>query len=153
MGFLATVVSFTRAVVSGAQAPEAKVNRGGGDTLTAGHFASPGDDAHPLPGDVVFVADDEGAGNTQIVGYVDPKTTPTAGAGERRIYSRSGPGIVAAEVWLKADGSLLLKNTLGSIALDPAGNVTVTTPIGSFGAATHTHTTPFGPSGPPIPNT
>jgi hypothetical protein len=92
--------------VAGAQAPEAKVDRGGGDSITAYHFSAPGDDSQPLPGDVAFVAEDEGAGNGQIVGYQDPKTSPAAGVGEKRIYSRSGPGVVAAEVWLKADGSI-----------------------------------------------
>lgn len=153
MGFIATVVSFARSVVSGAQAPEAKVDRGGGDTITAGHFSAPGDDSQPLPGDIVFVAEDEGQGNGQIVGYQDAKTSPVAAGGERRLYARRGPGVVSCEVWLKADGTLTLKNDLGSIELDPTGNVTAKTPLGSFGAGTHTHTTPFGPSGPPIPNT
>lgn len=170
MGFIATVISFTRSVVSGAQAPEAKVDRGGGDSITAYHFSAPGDDSQPLPGDIAFVAEDEGQGNGQIVGYEDPKTSPVAAAGEKRIYARSGPGVVAAEIWLKVDGALVLKNTsttielkadgaaimsnaVGSIELDAAGNVTAKTALGTFGAATHTHTTPFGPSGPPIPNT
>ncbi len=153
MGFLATVVEFTRSVVSGAQAPEAKVDRGGGDSITAYHFSSPGDDSQPLPGDVVFVAEDEGAGNGQIVGYQDPKTSPAAGVGEKRIYARSGAGSLAAEVWLRSDGTIILKNTLGSIELDPTGNVTVKTPLGTYGAASHAHSTPFGPSGPPLPNT
>lgn len=153
MGFLATVAAFARSVVAGAQAPEVKLSRGGSDTLTAGHFAPPGDDAQPLAGDVAYVGEDRGAGAAQIAGYQDPKTPPLAAAGEKRIYSRSGPGTVAAEVWLKANGAVLIVNGSGSIELDPAGNVTVTTPAGTFGAATHTHTTPFGPSGPPIPNT
>lgn len=172
MGLLATVIAFTRSVVAGAQTPEAKLTAGGDETLTAGHFSSPGDDAHPLPGDVVFVSDDEGQGNGQIVGYQDPKTSPVAAAGEKRIYARSAPGVVAAEVWLKADGTLLLKNAVttlelkpsgeatvgnavGSIKLDGSGLVTFTAPLplGSVGSHTHTHTTPFGPSGPPIPNT
>lgn len=221
MGFLATVISFTRSVVAGAQAPEAKVDRGGGDSITAYHFSSPGDDSHPLPGDVVFVAEDEGSGNVQIVGYQDPKTSPVAAAGEKRIYARSAPGTVACEVSLRNDGTVVVRNTqatielrpdgavavngaqasielgadgaasvtnaLGSIDLDAAGNITLknavatlelktsgeatvsnavgsikldaaglvtfTAPIGSVGSHTHAHSTPFGPSGPPIPNT
>jgi hypothetical protein len=54
---------------------------------------------------------------------------------------------------LGPDGSARLGNALGELALDAAGNVTWTTPLGTNGAATHTHTTPFGPSGPPIPGT
>jgi hypothetical protein len=153
MGYLATVLSVTRSVASGAQALEAKVSRGGNDTITAYSFVNPGDDSYPLPGDVVFVVEAEGKGNGQVVGYQDPETSPVANAGEKRIYARSGPGVVSCEVWLKADGALVLKNTLGSLELDPAGNVTVTTPLGTYGAASHAHSTPFGPSGPPLPNT
>lgn len=170
MGSLGDVVEFTRSVVEGKQTPEAKVDRGGGDAVTAYHFSSPGDDSHPLPTDVAYLAEDAGAGSAQILGYQDPDTPPVAGAGEKRIYARSGPGLAACEVWLKADGTLIasnlaahlelapdgsvtVANDLGSIELDAAGNVTWTTPLGSFGAATHTHLSPFGPTGPPIPGT
>jgi hypothetical protein len=170
MGFLATVVSFTRSVFAGAQAPECTVDRDGGETLTALHLGAPGDDAAPLPGDVAYLGSDEGSGAAQIVAYQDPSTPGVAAPGERRIYSRSGPGVVAAELWLKADGTLVAKNAsgslelgpdgsgrlvnpLGSIALDAAGLVTWTTPLGTNGAATHQHGTPFGPTTPPIPGT
>lgn len=187
MGFRADVKEFTRSTVEGAHAPEAKCDRGDGDGVTAYHFAPPGDDSQPLAGDDAFLSEDEGSGNVQALGYVDPTTEPKAGPGEKRIYARSEPGTVACEVWLKADGTITVTNgtatfelapdgiaTLsnengsielaadgaasvsngqGSIDLDAAGNVTVTTPLGTFGAATHTHTTPFGPSGPPMPGT
>lgn len=170
MGFLAKVVEFRRTVVEGAQAPECTIDRDGDETATAAHLAPPGDDAPPLPGDIAYLGDDAGAGAAQIAGYQDPASAGVAAAGEKRIYSRSGPGVVVAEVWLKADGTLVAKNAagslelgpdgaarlvneLGSIELDAAGNVTANTPLGSFGAATHMHTTPFGPSGPPIAGT
>lgn len=171
MGFLAKVVSFARASVAGAQTPECIVDRDGGDTVTAHHFTAPGDDAPPLPGDVAYLGDDAGAGAAQIVGYQDPATAGVALPGERRIYSRSAPGVVAVSLWLKADGTITASNpggavlelapdgsarvgnALGSFAVDPAGAVTWTTPLGTNGAATHTHPTPFGPSGPPIPGT
>ena len=187
MGFVADVVEFLRSVVDGAQTPEIKADRGGGDAVTAYHFAPPGDDSQPLPGDVAYLGEDQGAGNVQSLGYQDPSTEPKAGPGEKRIYARSGPGEVACEVWLKGDGTVRLANDQGSVELAPdggvtaasgqgtmqlgadgaasisngqgsidldaAGNVTATTPLGTFGAATHTHTTPFGPSGPPMPGT
>jgi hypothetical protein len=169
-GFLGNVIEFKRSVIDGAQAPEAKVDRGGGDAVTAGHFAPSGDDSPPLPGDVGFLSASEGAGNAQLLGYQDPETVPRAAAGEKRIYARSGPGISACEIWLKADGTieiendagsveitpegnLVLSNDLGSIEVDALGDITFSTPLGTFGAATHMHSTPFGPSGPPIPNT
>jgi hypothetical protein len=171
VGFVADVLEFLRSIVDGAQTPEVKVDRGGGDTATGYHFACPGDDSRPLAGDDAYLADDEGAGNRQAVGYRDQRSTPKAGAGEKRIYSRSAPGVMAAEVWLKADGTIVVtnaigvalqlapsgaasvSNALGSIDLDAAGNVTATTPLGTFGAGTHGHNSPFGPIGPPIPGT
>jgi hypothetical protein len=171
MGFLGTVVSFSRTVVDGEQAPEVRVDRDADEIATAHHFSPPGDDAPPLPGDLTYLGDDVGAGAAQAVGYQDPSTPGTAAPGERRLYSRSGPGVVAVELWLKGDGTLVasnpagavlelgpdgsarLANAIGELALDAAGNVTWTTPLGTNGASTHSHTTPFGPSGPPIPGT
>ena len=169
MGFLGTVLSFARTTVDGAQAPEVTVDRDGDEVATGHHFALPGDDAPPLPGDLAYFGDDTGAGAAQAVGYQDPLTPGTAAPGERRIYSRSAPGVVAVSLWLKADGTIVASNpggavlelapdgavhvgnALGSIAIDAAGNVTWTTPLGTNGAATHVHPTPFGPSGPAIP--
>jgi hypothetical protein len=171
MGFLARVISFARTTVDGAQAPEVTVDRDGDEVATGYHFESSGDDAPPLPGDLAYLGDDAGAGAAQAIGYQDPLTPGTAAPGERRIYSRSAPGVVAVELWLKGDGTLVatnpaggvlelgpdgsarLGNALGELALDAAGNVTWRTPLGTNGAATHTHPTPFGPSGPPIPGT
>lgn len=171
MGFLASVVSFSRTVVDGAQAPECAVDRDGDETVTGGHFGPPGDDSPPLPSDVAYLGDDTGAGAAQITGYQDPATPGLATPGERRLYARSAPGVVAVELWLKSDGTLVARNPtgarlelgadgsarlatgLGELAIDPAGNVTWTTPLGTFGAATHQHATPFGPSGPPLRGT
>lgn len=187
MGFLATVVEFLRSTVEGVPTPEAKVDRGGNDLVTGYHFAPAGDDAQPLPGDVAYLGGDLGAGNAQILGYQDPQNAGVAGPGERRLYARAADGTIKAQVWLKADGSILLANDAGSmtvaadgaislaaggatgelaadgaislsngsggLAVDAAGNVVATTPLGTFGAGTHMHTSPFGPTGPPIPGT
>lgn len=126
MGFVATVRAFARTVIAGAQAPEVTVDRDGDETATAHHFGAPGDDAVPLPGDVAYLGDDAGAGAAQSVAYQDPTTAGVAAAGERRIYSRSAPGVMAAEVWCKADGTIVLRNASGArLELDAAGNVTV----------------------------
>jgi len=183
---LGELIEFTRATVEGKQTPEAKVDLGGDDAATAGHFSAPGDDSFPLAGDVVFLGDDKGTGNSQILGYQDPDSAPVAGEGEKRIYARSGPGVVACAVWLKKDGVVLIKNAQGSLELKAdggvfvsnaqgsleltaagtckvsnaqgsielaAGEITVTTPLGTYGASSHQHVSPFGPTGPPIPNT
>jgi len=187
MGFLATVVEFLRSSVEGVPAAEAKVDRGGNDTVTGYHFGAPGDDAQPLPGDVAYLGDDVGAGNSQILGYQDPINAGVAGPGERRLYARAQGGAIKGQTWLKDDGSILIANDAGSVllgadgaitltagsasgtlgadgaieltngtgglAIDAAGNVVATTPLGTFGAGTHMHTSPFGPTGPPIPGT
>lgn len=171
MGFLGAVVAFERATVDGAQAPEVRVDRDGDEVATGHHFAPPGDDSPPLPGDLAYLGDDTGAGVAQAIGYQDPATPGEAAPGDKRLYARSGPGVVAVSLWLKGDGTLVatnvaggvlelgpdgsgrVGNALGELAVDAAGNVTWTTPLGTNGAATHAHATPFGPSGPPIVGT
>lgn len=170
MGFVAKIVSFARELVAGEQAPECRVDLDGGDSMTAHHFAPPGVDAVPLPGDVGYLGDDLGKGRAQLVGYQDPVSPGVAAPGEVRLYSRAGPGVMAVEVWLKGDGTLVARNLLGELALNPdgssrvgnaigelavdaAGNVTWKTALGTNGAGTHAHATPFGPTSAPIPGT
>lgn len=161
MAFIADVLSFIRETVNGQQTPRVKVDQGGENTSTPGHFADAGDDSQPLPTDVAVCVDGPGSGSAQVVGYQDPTSAPKAGAGEKRIYSRSGPGVVACEVWLKSNGELVIENAAGIITLatdgtvdingaviDLAGNVTTALQIS---LDTHTHPTPFGPTGPPLP--
>lgn len=59
----------------------------------------------------------------------------------------------AGELSLGVDGSARIGNAVGELAVDAAGNVTWKTALGTNGAATHMHPTPFGPSGPPLPGT
>jgi len=171
VGFLASVVSFARAVVAGEQAPECRVDLDGGDGATALALAPPGLDAVPLPGDLAGLVAGSGRGEALAVGYQDPKSAGQALPGEARLYSRAAAGELAAEVWLKADGTIVARSAsgatlelapdgsarvgsaLGELAVDPAGVVTWRTPLGTNGAGTHTHATPFGPSGPPLPGT
>jgi hypothetical protein len=172
MGFLATVVEFLRSSDQGTPTPEIKFDRGGEDTGTAFHFAPPGTDAQPLAADVAYLGDDIGAGIAQALGYQDPKNAGVAGAGEHRLYARAAGGTLVGEIWLKADGSILVRSVLagssaelgadgaislanaaGGLAIDAAGNVTAKTPLGTFGAGTHMHLSPFGPTAGPIPGT
>lgn len=170
MGILARVVAFARTVVEGARAPEVRVDDGSGAVRTPYHFSAPGDDSQPLPGDIAHVAPAAGAGFGSAVGYQDPSTEPRAGGGEKRIYARSGPGVVACEVFLRADGSLVLSNPAGSVELAPdgalvlrnalaslelsaAGTASLRTILGTFGLDTHAHLAPPGGglTGPPTP--
>jgi len=172
VGILGRVVSFVRAIAEGAQAPEVGVDLDGDETLTALHFGPPGVDAAPLPDDVASLSPGGGTGALDAVGYQDPATAGKARPGEVRLYSRSGSGVVAVELWLEADGSLVARNAstgvelvlgpdgsfragneLGELAVDAAGVVTWRTPLGQNGGGTHAHATPFGPTSAPIPGT
>ena len=161
MAFIADVLSFIREAVNGQQAPRVKVDQGGENTSTPGHFADVGDDSQPLPTDVAVCVDGPGSGSAQVVGYQDPVSSPKAGAGEKRIYARTGPGVEACEVWLKATGEIVIKNNVGAITVGPDGSVdingavvdllgNVTTKL-QISLDTHTHPSPFGPTGPPLP--
>ncbi len=146
---------------------------GASGAATAEHFGAPGDDAVPLPGDDVALVEGEGSGEEHAVGYADPSAKKAA-PGERRIYSRTPAGQLAAEFWLKGDGSVEITNLLataggvlkmnadGSMALNgieisPTGSITV--PVGAtlgnpvLDLLTHIHAVAAapGPTGPPTP--
>lgn len=118
---IANVLSFVRSTVNGERVTTVKADPGYGATVTAQHFASIGDDSHPLPGDLIALVPTEGAGAEVGAGYADPQSEGKAGPGGKRIYSRSGPGQASAEVWLKADGDILIK------ALAPGRTITIET--------------------------
>lgn len=171
MGLLGILRRFARASVDDAEDHgEATVDVGGGDNRTAQHFADPGVDARPLPGD--FVAMLERRREVAAVGYLDP-AGGVAGAGEIRIYARDGDGAI---VWvhLKSDGELHIENreggviemapdgdvTINGVVIDTDGNVVapgeVTAMDGpgtSVGLSTHQHNTAMGPTDPPTGGT
>lgn len=125
MGSVAEVLSFTRTSDDSGQGADVHGDLGGGDLVTAQHFADCGDDSQPFPGDFVATNEAPGHGNEQVTGYIDPLVTQEAGPGEKRIYSRSAPGVVAAVIWLKADGTVVVTNELGAIEMAPDGDVTI----------------------------
>lgn len=120
---IADLLDFVRTTIDGANASEAKVDPGGDVARTAQHFAPAGDDSHPLRGDLVVLV--EADGRQHAVGYVDEKNAGVAEPGEKRIYSRDAGGTVAAVVWLKADGSIVIDNGSGAFELAPNGDVTI----------------------------
>lgn len=172
MNEVAEILAFERIADEDGRASDVKSDLGG-RTITATHFADPGDDSRPLPTDFVALSSAPGAGVKQAVGYLDPKTEPAAGPGEKRIYSRSGPGTVAAVVWLKNDGTVVIENaaggtiemassgdvTINGVTIDAAGNISapgevtaksMATPVA---LSTHVHTSaaPGSPTSGPIP--
>ena len=174
MGLIAELLDFVRARVGDGHVSDATVDPGGGPSVTARHFACPGDDSRPLPGDFVATSASGGAATSHVTGYLDSKNEPAAAAGEKRIYSRDSDGAVVAMVWLKNDGAVLVDNGSGSIELAPGGNVTINgvtidtdgnvsapgevtamdaVPATAVKLSTHMHPTAMGPSGSPTPGT
>lgn len=159
MGRLGEVLDFERTE----DGPETKVDLGGGEIVTAGHYDSAGVDAPPLPGDTAALEDSTGTGAQQVSGYQDTKNEGEAAPGEVRFYARNAAGAIMAELWMKGDGTIEFSNTLGAGKLNPDGTaeingatITLTGDvITALGVSldTHLHPSPMGPTGPPTPNT
>jgi len=132
MGLIGKLLSFVRAVRNGAQVSDVKTDPGGGANVTAEHFASPGVDSHPLPGDYVCAVSVPQSGRKAAVGYVDPQTTPKALAGETRIYARDADGNEIAAVWVKNTGEVATSNDNGSVTLAANGSILGQNGSGSF---------------------
>lgn len=133
MGRIAKLLSFVRGESHGAQVSDVKADPGGGANVTAQHFASPGDDAHPLPGDYVALEGAVGTGRANAVGYLDPRNEQKAGPGDKRVYARDADtGATVAELWLKSDGTATLINAGGSVTLAPGGAITGANDGGQF---------------------
>ena len=131
-GKLAKLLSFVRTTRNDAIVSDVKVDTGGGYNLTGEHFSAPGEDAHPLPDDYVVMMPVQATGRTVAVGYADPNNPQVAEPGEKRIYARDSSGAVIVELWLKADGSAVLANAIGSITLSPDGSIVSTNGIGTI---------------------
>lgn len=146
------------------------VDPGGGDTITVPHYANPGDDSAPLPGDSVALA--EAGTREAAVGCADTQNAGKAQPGEKRLYARDAGGAVVVEVYLQRDGSITLGNSVGGIRIKPNGEVEINgVTISTAGAvsapgevtvmassapvkvSTHLHPTGVGPSGSPTPGT
>lgn len=132
MGLISKLLSFSRTTKHDAQASEATADPGGGALLTCEHFADPGDDSHPVPGDYPLLVEVPRTGGAVAVGYLDPKNAQKAAQGEKRIYARDANGDTVVEMWLKADGTAVVSNSLGSITLKPDGETEVLTGLAAF---------------------
>lgn len=125
MGRIAKLLSFVRNSKNGTKVSDVKVDPGGGPNITAEHFASPGDDSNPLPGDYVALSSSTGAGRESAIGYLDPLNEPKALSGDKRIYARDADGVAVVELWLKNTGDAILSNTNGSLVLLANGTVMI----------------------------
>lgn len=170
LGILRQFVRFTR---GGAKGSQATVDPGGGANIRCEHFASPGDDSYPLPGDYVALIDGPGTGRRLAIAYADPVNTRFAAEGEKRTYSRDATGAVQATVWLRNDGGAIITNAAGGniflnadgsaningVAIDLSGNITTTGTItaanvtaGGKDLAAHIHLSPAPSPGNTGPN-
>ena len=132
MGRIAKLLSFVRATRNGAKVSDAKVDPGGGSNITAEHFAAPGDDSHPLPGDYVALNTDSGSGRESAIGYLDALNAPKALPGDKRIYARGENGALIVEVWLKNTGEATILNASGSVTLNASGAIKGSNASGYF---------------------
>lgn len=174
MGRVAEVLSTKRVNDEAGHGVDVKVDPAGGNPSTVPHFADPGDDSLPLPGDFAALEDSAGSGAEQVAGYADTRNVGKAAAGEKRIYGRSSSGTPVCEIWLKGDGTIVITNdggsfemapsgavTINGVVIDPDGNVSVPgevtamaeSPGTSVTLSQHIHPTGVGPSSPPTPGT
>ena len=136
MGRNGVVLSFEQRNENGVRYGEAKVDLGGGNVITATYFPPAGFDSWPLPGDVAALENSSGTGAWQATGFLDTKITPlVANSGEVVFYSRSAPGVIAASVLMKADGSVVIN---GKVTISPDGTIVVndSVTISSSGSVT-----------------
>lgn len=154
MGRIGLLLSFARRVTEGVNVSDCKVDFGDGDTALAEYYAPPGYDPHPLPGDFVFCVPGPGGGRYYALGFVDPKIAGESAAGETLIYSRTAPGVIAAKLLLKANGSAVM--TLGGLAAKVV-EFTADGDVIADGISLKTHTHPYtndiftAPDGPSVP--
>lgn len=169
---VATVLASERTTEDGAHVVDVKADLGGGDNATLDHFAPPGVDALPLPGDGAAISSGASTGGEQATGYNDPKNEGKANPGEMRVYARNADGEVVCEIWLKGDGSMRGENSGGywefladgtfkvnGATIGPTGAIESPLEITAMASAvpvklsTHTHLSGTGPTSPPTPGT
>ena len=108
---------------SGTDAQFSSVEEFAGDQRTIQIFGPCNEDfAPPENCKTINIPLGRGRGFLVSVAYHNQNIAPVAVHGERRIYSTNQAGdTVMAEVFLKQDGSLLIKNDSAKITLNPSG--------------------------------
>jgi hypothetical protein len=132
VGRITRLLSFVRALANGAQVSDVKVDPGGGENITAQHFAPAGDDSHPLPNDYAAIMPVQRTGSEVAVGYLDPLNEPKAQPGDKRVYARDAGGAAVVDVWLKNDGTATTANSNGVSELLPDGTHLSSNSNGAF---------------------
>lgn len=165
MGRIAEVQTSRRVADADGHGLDVQCDPGGGANVTAPVFGPSGTDAVPLPGDFAALEDSSGTGSEQATGFADVRLAGRAQAGEHRIYARRADGSLAIELWLKADGTLVIGSggdvTINGVVITASGAVRAPgevtamaqTPASAVNLSTHLHGSNTGPTAPPIKGT
>lgn len=137
----------------GDSARELTIDPQGASGSTAQAMFPSGYDAQGFPEDYAVVVD-IGGGKVSVA-YLDPKLSHLAGPGEVVIVSRSAPGIVAAKLHLKSNGTVSINGVeiTKSGELKAPGEISAMNSTAPVKLSTHMHPTAMGPSGSPTPGT
>ena len=110
---------------SGTNAQFSSVEEFAGDQRTVQAFGPCNEDfAPPENCKTLNIPLGRGRGFLVSAAYHNQKIAPVAVHGERRLYSTNRAGdTVMAEVFLKQDGTLSIKNAAGEVSISPAGLV------------------------------
>lgn len=122
---LAKLLDFIRLDKNETKYSDCTIDTGGGNNLTAEHFADSGDDSHPLKDDYVVYVNIPRTGGKAVVGYIDPKNKQKSEAGDKRIYARSSDGEEIIDFWLKNSGSAILENQNITVTIKDTGEVSI----------------------------
>jgi hypothetical protein len=133
MGLIAVVKSFVRTERNGAKLSDVKLDPGGGANITGEHFADPGDDSHPLPGDYAVTVGIPRNGGQVPVGHADIVNDPESQPGEAGKYGRDpSTGQRVNRIRCKSDGSVIMSNDNGSFEVKADGSIIGIGPGGQF---------------------
>lgn len=124
------------------------VDSGGGNEVEAEAYFPPGFEGVPMPGDTGLTMEVSSSGSPAIVGIVD-EMSPTVDLlpGECRIYARNAAGQRTATIKLSSTGEV----TIDASAVTVNAQITASDFIAAMiPYLQHYHTTPLGPSGPPL---
>jgi len=115
--------------------PSAKVEMYKNDNANARIFNPPGVDARPLDNDFCFTEDSKDTeGGKDVLGFIN--IDQVAEKGEYRAVSRDSGGVTQAEIHLKKDGLIEMKNQLQEFSVLIVELFTEIKDITTFGSPT-----------------
>lgn len=109
-----------------------KLDSGGGNIIIGEHYQPVGDDCKPLKTDFLYSSPGMITGSEIVLGFVDLINESKSDEGEKRIYSRKSSGESVAEVWLKKNGDISIKNNNAEILLKENGEINANNNSGFF---------------------